>query len=59
MLYNNYQMAVFMLVICILGKTTSVLFYGLGFLASRRSSIPGIIEEGNEANVPKTSEIKA
>jgi len=59
LLYNNYQMAVFMLVICILGKATSVLFYGLGFLASRRSSIPDIIEEGNEANVPKTSEIKA
>jgi len=48
LLYNNYQMAVFMLVICVLGKATSAMFYGLGFLSSKKSSIPDIMEETRE-----------
>lgn len=38
-MYSNHQMAVSLLGICVGAKVLSVLFYGLGILASRRSHI--------------------
>lgn len=65
LLYNNNQMSVSILAICVLGKVTSVLFYGLGFLASKRSPIPDVIEECKEnlksdgQDISRTTEIKS
>jgi len=62
LLYNNYQMSVSMLIICLLGKTISVLFYGLGFMASKKSNIPDVVEESREnekSNISHMAEVKS
>ena len=51
--------------ICMLGKVVSVLFYGLGWLASKKSSIPDVVDESKENlkttgnGIPQTSEVKS
>eukprot|EP00092_Neocalanus_flemingeri_P074323 GFUD01091869.1.p1 GENE.GFUD01091869.1~~GFUD01091869.1.p1 ORF type:complete len:690 (-),score=109.23 GFUD01091869.1:36-2105(-) len=60
LLYNNNQMSTSILGICLLGKGFSVLFYGLGWLASKRSSIQDIVEENTqtENGIPHTTDVK-
>lgn len=61
LLYNNHQMSISMLVICILGKAISAIFYGVGFLSSKKSSVPDVIEEmqDNANSDNNTGEVKS
>ena len=61
-MYNNYQMSISMFIICLLGKAISVLFYGLGYLASKKSNIPDVVEESREnwtSNISHMAEVKS
>jgi len=54
-LYNNHQMSVSILGICVMGKVASATFYGLGFCASRKSSIPDVLDNDKEIVDTQTS----
>eukprot|EP00092_Neocalanus_flemingeri_P093922 GFUD01119394.1.p1 GENE.GFUD01119394.1~~GFUD01119394.1.p1 ORF type:complete len:688 (+),score=130.10 GFUD01119394.1:137-2200(+) len=45
LLYNNYQMSISILIICMLGKFVSAMFYGFGWLVSKKSCLLTDIEE--------------
>ena len=48
MLYDNSQMSISILTICLIGKFVSAMFYILGYFASKKSSVPDIAETKEE-----------
>jgi len=45
LLYDNYWMSIYIFGLCMVGKTVSVVFYGLAWLASKKSHMPVSVEE--------------